>query len=233
MATTKSKKGRNARSKQGTARKSATAKTNRDAEATNSTRSTGNASKQQSALERGGSLAQRLDSESRLSPAPDRPTEITSAAPPNVDNLDEPGRASSPSFDEKPVTGKDATGTKEGPKGQKIKAGEGDAGDEGKVPDIKSLEDLPAGSTVEFRADEVVIHMAVAGGTRRTFIGTGADNKTRVKVALAQYNDFAENGPQLFPGAAPAVTDEELKQFDKEALERSKADLEARGITAD
>lgn len=224
MATTKTKSGRKAAAKGSSKSRSRTAKRATVPEGT------GLDSKQQAALERGGSLAQRNSSESTIGPEADRPDQITSAAPPNDKTLAEAGRASSPMFDETAVTGKDQTGTKTGPRGQKVKAGA--AGGENKVEDIKALEDLPPGSTVEFRPSEVVIGVAIAGGTRRTFIGRDAAQ------ALAEFNDFAENGPKLFDGAAPGSEDPDtheamLKQFDKEALERSKADLKARGIEAD
>ncbi len=172
--------------------------------------------KQQSALHRGGSLAQRNNQESKIGPEADVPDEITSAAPPNVKNLNEPGRASSPMFDEVPTTGKGKTShpgaPMPGPKNQKIKAGEGE--DEGKVADAHALEDLPPGTTIEIRADEIVIHAAIAGGATKTFHGKTA------KAALKSYNDFAENGPDLFPTGR---TPDEEKEFDRQQKENVKA----------
>jgi hypothetical protein len=221
MATTKTKAGRSG-SKKSAARKTSTAR--------KAAVKDGLDAKQQSALERGGSLAQRNDAESRIGPESDRPTEITSAAPPNDPTMDEAGRASSPMFDEAPVTGKGRTATldapRPGPDDQEVKAGEAQ---QDKVKDVTKLEDLPPGSSVDIRPNEVVVHVAVAGGTRRTFAGINA------QAALAQFNAFAENGPELFEGAAPgsddpAAFEAQRTQFDKEAAERSKKDLERRGI---
>lgn len=222
MATTKTKSGRKAARKGSTRAKSGTKGR------------TGLDHKQESALHRGGSLAQRNQAESTIGPDADRPDEITSAFPPNEPRHDEPGRASSPMFDEEPVTGKGKTSIpgapQPEPRGQKVKAGEGKAADEGKVQDIKSLEDLPPGSSVDIGADQITIHVDLAAGARRTFIGRDA------KQALQLLNDFAETGPELFPSG---LTDEEEKEaekqrrdFDKQAAERSKADLKARGIKA-
>lgn len=184
--------------------------------------------KQQSALNRGGSLAQRNSNESTIGPEADVPDEITSAAPPNVKSQDEAGRASSPMFDEVPTTGKGKTSIPGAPvaepTSQKIKAGEGEVGDEGKVPDIKALEDLPPGTTILILADEIQIQAAIAGGSRKTFHGRTA------KAALASFNDFAENGPELVPsGRTPDEEKEfqrQLAQSVKDAAKRA-ADAEA------
>lgn len=174
--------------------------------------------KQQSALHRGGSLAQRNSSESTIGPEADVPDEITSAAPPNVPALDEAGRASSPMFDEVPTTGKGSTAhpgaPMPAPKKQKVKTGEGEAGDEGQVADIKALEDLPAGTTVLILADEIQIQAAIAGGARKVFHGKTA------KAALQSFNDFAENGVELFPSGR---TEQEEKDFQAQNKEAEKA----------
>ncbi len=119
-------------------------------------------------------------------------------------------------FDEVPTTGKGKTSIPGAPlpepRNQKIKAGEGE--DEGKVADVHSLEDLPPGTTVEIRADEIVIHAAIAGGGRKTFHGTTA------KQALASFNQFAENGPDLVPSGR---TPDEEKEFVRTNKESEKA----------
>lgn len=180
--------------------------------------------KQQTALNT-RSLGVRNSNESTIGPAPDAPDEITSAAPPNVRTLDEPGRASSPMFDEAKVTGKGKTSVPGGPlpepTSQKVKAGEGE--DEGKVPDIHALEDLPPGTTIEIRAEEIVIHAALAGGSAKTFHGTNA------KAALASFNQFAENGPELFPSGR---TEEEEKEFQR-TLDQAVKDSAKRAADAE
>jgi hypothetical protein len=78
-----------------------------------------NKNKQESALFRGGSLAQRTGAEG-ADPGADATGEITSAAPPTTK---EAGRASSPSGDEKPVGGKelDPPTARKAVKGAKVK----------------------------------------------------------------------------------------------------------------
>lgn len=191
MATTKSKTGRNAK-----------------------TAPKGMDHKQQSALQHGGSLAQRTGSDP-TGPEADIPDEITSSSPPNVK---ETGRASSPMFDEQPAGGKEANeDTAKKPVSQVVKAG---AATDTPEAAPKTLEDLPAGSTIDVRAGEVVIHAAVAGGSRRTFHG-----KTFAE-ALAALNKFSTDGPALLPTGRTKEEDKEhkaqLKQNDKDAAERAK-----------
>jgi len=173
--------------------------------------------KQQSALARGGSLAQRNDQESRIGPLSDIPDEITAANPPTTR---ETGRASSPMFDEKPFGGKERDmETARKPRGQHIKAGADD--DAREVATVKTLDDLPPGTTIEIRAvDIIAINAAIAGGSRRTFVGTS------VKHAIQLYNDFAENGPELVPTGRTKDEEKEfqntLKQADQQSAQRAK-----------
>lgn len=185
-------------------------------------------SKQQSALFRGGSLAQRNAQEGH-GPESDVPTEITSAAPPA---LKEEGRATGPMFDEKPVGGKELNvSTAKRPTKQLIEAGDGP--DQPKGPPYKSIEDMEPGSAIVKFPTEIRITTPIAGGSVRTFAG-----RTEKEAFAVMNEELKQGSPRLLPGALGGeaelkMIETQAKQFDKEALERSKEDLKARGIKAD
>ena len=159
--------------------------------------------KQTSALYRGGSLAQRTEADGH-GPEADAPDEITSAAPPDDRTMKEKGRASSPNYDETPVSGKvkgDPTAQKPG--AQSIKAG--DAPEHKGVEKITDIEDLPPNTDILIRGNEVVLHVRVNSGMPRTFHG-----KTFAE-ALAAFNKFNVEGPETF---ASGLTKDEQKQKD-------------------
>ena len=183
-----------------------------------SARKSGNDSKQQSALEHGGSLAQRTGAEEVNTTAPDTPTEITSAAPPNDPALRETGRASSPMFDEVPVTGKGTTGTLPAPVSQEIKPGA--------PADPANPAELPVGFKLEVLSSGVMISVPVAG-VRQHFHGA------TIPAAFLAFRNFGVTGPAKLDHGEKVKTPDQLAQADAAALERSKLDLAARGIAAD
>lgn len=143
--------------------------------------------KQQSALYRGGSLAQRRGGEGQLGDAQsDSGNEVTSASPPNVK---EKGRVSSPMFDEVPVTGKAKQ-----PGDQPRSASKHAAAS---LPD--DIDEMEPGTSIEKFGGtnpEVRITTAIAGGAKRIFSGaTFAD-------ALEQFHKFLRGDALVLPTAS-------------------------------
>jgi hypothetical protein len=131
--------------------------------------------KQQGALYRGGSLAQRRAGEGNLADAQSQSgNEVTSAAPPNVK---EKGRVSSPMFDEVPVTGK----AKQPGDGSNSRRSSSKSGTTSEAVGLHSAASLPEdidsmepGTTIEKFGGtnpEVRIRTAIAGGAVRIFAG--------------------------------------------------------------
>lgn len=167
-------------------------------------------SKQQSALYRGGSLAQRgSNAEGQLGDAESQSgNEVTSASPPNVR---ERGKASSPSFDEVPVSGKD-----EG-KGTHPRSGgkSSQSGSSGSVPNSQDprgtvgphqpaglpsdVDDMEPGTSIEKIGGtnpEVRIRTAIAGGAVRIFSGP------TYRDALDQLHKFLRGDALVLPTAS-------------------------------
>lgn len=142
-------------------------------------------SKQQSALYRGGSLAQRRDGEGQLGDAQSQSgNEVTSAAPPNVK---EKGKVSSPMFDEVPVSGK--------PRGTKAEA-VGLHTPASLPSDIDAMEPGTSIEKIGGTNPEVRIRTAIAGGAIRIFVGaTYAD-------ALNDLHKFLRGEALVLPTAS-------------------------------
>lgn len=184
--------------------------------------------KQQSALYRGGSLAQRTAAD-KAGPEGDAPDgEITTAAPPFTR---EAGRTASPSFDEQPVSGKEKDQeTAKRARGQEVKAGPAKDESKREVQKATKLEDLEPGSSIDIiSTNEVRIHSAIAGGGRRTFVGR------TIAEALARRNEFlsGELDNHFLPGVLPQGDDaknqqKQLDQAAKESHQRALDDQKAR-----
>lgn len=207
------------------AKSKARAKTSRAPGASSRSRSSG---KQQSALYRGGSLAQRTAAD-KSGPEGDAPDgEITTAAPPFTR---EAGRTASPSFDEQPVSGKQKDQeTAKQPRGQKVAAGPAPKDEDREHKKATKAEDLEPGSSIDIiSTNEVRIHSAIAGGSRRTFVGR------TIAEALARRNEFlsGELDKHFLPGVIPQGEekksfDSQLKQAEKESHQRATEDAKAR-----
>lgn len=175
-------------------------------------------SKQQTALYQ-RSLAVRNQREGTSDPLSDAESqsgnEVTSSAPPNVR---ERGKASSPMYDEVPVTGKDSRGVAVHGVGAKhVPAG---------LP--ATLDDMEPGTRIEkLSSNEVRIVTAIAGGAIRTFIGA------TFREALIQLHKFLRGDSLTLPTAsdaeAKAVADaneatvKEMKKGKKGAAKKSAA----------
>lgn len=156
--------------------------------------------KQQQALYRGGSLAQRRSGEGQLGDAQSQSgNEVTSASPPNVR---EKGRVSSPMFDEVPVSGK----PRQPGDGSRSRSSSSRSGTTSEAVGLHTAASLPAdidnmepGTSIEKFGGmnpEVRIRTAIAGGATRIFSGP------TFKDALADLHKFLRGEALVLPTAS-------------------------------